>query len=108
MFELNQLRCFVAVAETLHFRRAAARLNMAQPPLSRQIQILEHEAGVVLLERTTRAVKLTPAGHEFLRAARRMLQAAENAVRDARRVASGEAGEVTVAFTAASSYTSCR
>ena len=104
MFELSQLRRFVAVAEKLHFRRAAAHINMAQPPLSRQIRLLEHEAGVVLLDRTTRAVRLTPAGRVFLRDARRMLQAAENAVRDARRVAGGEAGEVTIAFTAASSY----
>jgi DNA-binding transcriptional LysR family regulator len=104
MFELNQLRCFIAVAERLHFRRAAAHLNMAQPPLSRQIRLLEHEAGVVLLDRSTRVVRLTPAGQVFLRAARRMLEAAENAVRDARRIALGEAGEIAIAFTAASSY----
>jgi DNA-binding transcriptional LysR family regulator len=104
MFELNQLRCFVTVAEMLHFRRAAAHLNMTQPPLSRQIQLLEQEVGAVLLDRSTRRVRLTPAGQVFLRAARQMLQAAENAARDARRVARGESGEITIAFTATSSY----
>ena len=104
MFELNQLRCFVAVAEELNFRRAAGVLGMTQPPLSRQIQLLEHATGVTLLHRTTRAVSLTPAGQIFLRSARYLLQVAENAGRDARRAASGERGEVTIAFTAASSY----
>ena len=56
MFELSQLRCFVTVAEELHFGRAAARLNMTQPPLSRQVQLLEHGLGILLLERTSRAL----------------------------------------------------
>ena len=60
MFDLNQLRCFVTVAEELHFGRAAARLNMTQPPLSRQIQVLEHIIDAVLLERTSRSVRLVP------------------------------------------------
>ena len=59
MFEISQLRCFVAVAEELHFSRAAERLHMTQPPLSRQIRLLEHHVGAQLLERNSRTVKLT-------------------------------------------------
>ena len=62
MFYLSQLRCFVTVAEELHLGRAAARPNMIQPPLSRQIQVLEHIADAPLLERASRSVRLTPAG----------------------------------------------
>ena len=76
-FELSQLRCFVAAAEELHFGRAAARLNMTQPPLSRQIQLLERAVGVTLLERTSRAVRVTPAGRAFLIEARRILKLSE-------------------------------
>ena len=91
MFELSQLRCFVAVAEELHFGRAAARLNMTQPPLSRQIQILERVLDVVLLARSNRTVKLTPAGQSFLSEARRLLKLAESAALLAKRVANGKA-----------------
>lgn len=104
MFELSQLRCFVAAAEELHFGRAAARLNMTQPPLSRQIQLLERIIGVTLLERTSRLVRVTPAGRVFLLEARRILRLAESAALTTRRVASGEAGTLTVGFTAASGY----
>jgi DNA-binding transcriptional LysR family regulator len=104
MFELSQLRCFVAVAETLHFGRAAAHLNMTQPPLSRQIQLLEREVGTTLLERSSRAVRLTPAGRVFLPEARRILRLSESAIRWTQRVWRGEAGTLRIGFTAASGY----
>jgi DNA-binding transcriptional LysR family regulator len=104
MFELSRLRCFIVLAEELHFHRAAERLNMTQPPLSRQIQLLEHEVGVRLLLRSSRMVELTPAGKAFYLEARRLLHFAENARLIAQRVAQGESGLVTLGFTAASSY----
>ena len=104
MFELSQLRCFVAAAEELHFGRAAARLNMTQPPLSRQIQLLERILGVTLLDRTSRSVRLTPAGRIILLEARRILRLAESAALTTRQVASGETGRIALGFTAASGY----
>ena len=104
MFELSQLRCFVAAAEELHFGRAAQRLNMTQSPLSRQIQLLERILGVTLLERTSRQVSLTPAGRVFLIEARRIVRLAETAALSARRVAKGDAGRVAIGFTAVSGY----
>jgi DNA-binding transcriptional LysR family regulator len=104
MFELSHLRCFVAVAEELHFGRAAARLNLTQPPLSRQIQLLEHTLEVRLLDRSSRSVRLTRAGQNFLPEARRLLRLAEGAALAARRTASGEEGAITLGFTAASGY----
>jgi DNA-binding transcriptional LysR family regulator len=104
MFDFSQLRCFVAVAEELHFGRAAARLNMTQPPLSRQIQILERVLDVTLLDRTSRTVRLTPAGRSFLPEARRILSLAESAAAVTKRVASGKSGTIKLGFTAASAY----
>jgi DNA-binding transcriptional LysR family regulator len=104
MFDLIQLRCFVAVAEALHFGRAAERLNMTQPPLSRQVQILERILEVQLLERTSRSVRLTPAGRSFLPEARRLLRLAEAAALSAKRTARGEAGSIVLGFTAVSGY----
>lgn len=104
MFELSQLRCFVAAAEELHFGRAAQRLNMTQSPLSRQIQLLERILDVTLLERTSRQVSLTPAGRVFLIEARRIVRLAETAQLSARRVAKGDAGRVAIGFTAVSGY----
>ncbi|WP_285489671.1 LysR family transcriptional regulator [Amycolatopsis taiwanensis] len=102
MFTLAQLSGFVAVAEELHYGRAAARLRMTQPPLTRQIQALERELGVQLIDRTDRAIRLTPAGRAFLRDARRLLHDADSAVLAVRRVPTGEAGTVALGFTAAS------
>lgn len=104
MIELNQLRCFVATAEELHFGRAARRLNMTQPPLSRQIQLLERVIGVRLLERTSRQVQLTPAGRVFLVEARRIVRLAEAATFAARQVGQGNVGRLGIGFTAVSGY----
>lgn len=102
--EFQQLRCFVAAAEELHFGRAAARVNMTQPPLSRHIQLLERAVGVKLLDRTSRLVKLTPAGRVFLLEARRILRLVESAALTTRRTASGESGTINMGFTAVSGY----
>ena len=104
MLDLTHVRSFIAVAEEMHFGRAAARLNLTQSPLSRQVQMLESRLGVALMERTTRAVRLTAAGRTFLREAYRTMAAAENAERLTRQVARGEAGRVALGFTAASAY----
>lgn len=104
MFDLGHARSFVAVAEEMHFGRAAARLNLTQSPLSRQIQMLEQTLGVTLLERTTRAVRLTPAGRTFLAEAYRVIAAAESAARLTQSAARGESGPIRLSFTAASAY----
>ena len=97
--ELRHLRYFVAVAEELHFGRAAQRLHMAQQPLSRQIRDLECQIGVELLHLTKRTVCLTQAGQVFLTEARKTLACAEHAVRLAQRTSRGEIGEFAVGFT---------
>ncbi len=104
MFDLKQLECFVAVGEELHFGRAAKRIFMTQPPLSRQIQLLEHELDIQLLVRNSRSVKLTPAGVVFLQEARRLLAIAKNAAQSAQRIAHGDSGILNLGFTAGSSY----
>jgi DNA-binding transcriptional LysR family regulator len=104
MFEISQLRCFVAVAEELHFSRAAERLHMTQPPLSRQIKLLEHHVGVPLVERSSRMVRLTAAGRAFFPEAVRILRIAEEAAFAARRAAKGEQGTLAIGFTSASGY----
>jgi DNA-binding transcriptional LysR family regulator len=96
-FDFRALRYFVAVAEELHFTRAAERLYIAQPALSEQIRRLEDEVGTELLRRTTRKVELTPAGKEFLAHARRILAEADDALADALRAARGETGSIRVA-----------
>jgi DNA-binding transcriptional LysR family regulator len=104
MFDLSQLRCFVAVAEELHFGRAAVRLHITQPPLSRQIQLLEHAVGAQLLERTSRSVRLTAAGAVLYQDAGAILRLAQQAAEAARRTAQGQAGRVVVGYTAVSGY----
>ena len=104
MLELSQVRCFVAVAEELHFSRAAERLNMTQPPLSRQIRLLEHQVGTQLLERTSRSVRLTAAGKAFFPEAVNILRMVEEAAATARRVAKGERGSLAIGYTAAFGY----
>ena len=96
--ELRHLRYFVAVAEELHFGRAAKRLHIAQPPLSQQIRRLEDIVGGPLLARTSRSVALTPAGEAFLERARRILAAARESVDVAARIHRGEAGRLDVGF----------
>jgi DNA-binding transcriptional LysR family regulator len=96
-FDFRALRYFVAVAEELHFTRAAGRLYIGQPALSEQIRRLEAELGVELLRRTTRKVELTAAGEEFLSRARRILAEADEALADASRAARGETGAIRVA-----------
>ena len=102
--ELRHLRYFVAVAEELHFGRAAARLFIAQPPLSQQIQQLERERGVTLFQRTSRRVQLTPAGEVFLTGARQTLAELESAVQAAQRAARGETGWLGIGFAASATY----
>ncbi len=98
--ELRHLRYFIAVAEELHFGRAARKLGITQPPLSLQIQRLEAELGVQLFERTNRRVQLTPAGKTLLEEGRHVVADFNSATDAARRAARGETGSLTVAFAA--------
>ncbi|MDO9218940.1 MAG: LysR family transcriptional regulator, partial [Lacisediminimonas sp.] len=102
--EFRQLRYFTAVADEMHFGRAAARLHMTQPPLSQSIRALESSLGTALFERTSRSVHLTAAGVALLPEARRLLQQAEGLPELARRAASGESGRLTVAFVSIADY----
>src|SRR6266852_1406564 len=96
--ELRHLRYFVGVAEEQHFGRAAARLHVAQPALSRQIQDLEGELGFTLFDRLPRGVRLSAAGKLFLSDARSILQHVQEAKLRAERVATGKAGMLRVGF----------
>lgn len=104
--DLRQLRYFVAVAEELHFGRAAKRLSITQPPLSFNIRQLEASLGMELLRRTTREVALTEAGKVIYREALKLLTLARSAEEQARRAASGEAGVVHIGFVGSSFLTS--
>ena len=102
--DLRHLRYFIAVAEELHFGRAARRLHIAQPPLSQQIRALEEEIGVRLLDRNQRSVALTAAGALFLEEAYKTLAQAEHAVRVAQRASRGEIGRVRIGFVSSIAY----
>src|SRR4030095_9144651 len=87
-----------------HFGRAAERLHMTQPPLSRQIRLLEHQVGTPLFDRTNRVVRFTAVGKAFFPEAGRILRLAEEAAATARRVAKGDRGSIAIGFTAAFGY----
>jgi DNA-binding transcriptional LysR family regulator len=102
--ELRHLRYFVAVGEEQHFGRAAERLHVAQPPLSRQIQDLEREMGFLLFDRLPRGVRLSAAGRVFLSDARRILADVDEAKRRAERIAVGKAGTLRIGIATALSW----
>ena len=104
MIDLRHFRYFQALAQELHFGRAAARLCIAQPALSRQIQQLEEEIGTPLLRRTQRRVELLPAGQVFLERSNLILEEVERAAVDARRTGAGEFGRLSVGFIHSSTY----
>nr|WP_321398118.1 LysR family transcriptional regulator [uncultured Desulfobacter sp.] len=96
--ELRQLKYFAAVAEELHFGRAAKRMNISQPPLSMQIRNLEDELGTRLFNRTKRQVELTAAGEVFLVQVEQILAALEGAVESAKQAGQGNIGRLAVGF----------
>lgn len=96
--EIRQLEYFLAVAETLHFGRAAKKLHVTEKPLSVQIAKLERELGFKLFDRTTRRVELTPAGLSYVEDAKRMLRHNERAIEKGRRIAAGKAGCVRLGY----------
>ncbi len=102
--DLRHLRYFTAVADTLHFGRAAERLHMAQPPLSRAIRVLEEELGTRLFDRSTRGVRLSAAGAALLPEARRLLRGADALRAGARHLAQGEVGTLSIGFISAAAY----
>src|ERR1700722_18678390 len=96
--ELRHLRYFAVVAEEQNITRAASRLHVSQPPLSRQIRDLEDELGVALFHHGAKAVRLTEVGRVFLIEARAVLQRADEAVQTVKAVASGKLGEIHVGY----------
>ncbi len=106
--DIRSLDYFIAIAEELHFRRAAQRLNLTQPALSQQIQVLEDEVGAALFDRDRRHVALTPAGRAFLDPARSAVAAAFLARTQALRARRGEVGRLRLGFTVIASTDYCR
>jgi DNA-binding transcriptional LysR family regulator len=102
--DVGQLRAFLAVAQELHFGRAAERLNMTQPPLSRIIKQLETELGTRLLDRNTRSVKLTSSGQALVAPATEVFEALRRAEEAVRSADNGEAGMVRIAFAGVSTH----
>ncbi|GHG79707.1 LysR family transcriptional regulator [Pseudodonghicola xiamenensis] len=102
--DVRQLRHFVAVAETLHFGRAAARLGITQPPLSQSIQALERELGAPLFERTRRSVALTPFGADWLPHVQQALDGVEALAETADRIRLGRAGRLELSFVSTADY----
>jgi DNA-binding transcriptional LysR family regulator len=102
--ELRQLRHFVAVAERLHFGRAAAALHISQPPLSRSIRSLEARVGATLLARSRRRVELTAEGARFLEEAKRVIAQLERAVEEVGRMAAGAGGRLRIGFVSLADY----
>lgn len=104
MMSINQLKCFIAVATELNFRRAATSLNMSQPPLTRQIQLLEYQLNVKLIDRSTRSVSLTAAGKSFYREASKLLEHIHQVEQFTKKMANGEHGSVSLGFVANAYY----
>lgn len=102
--DLRRIRYFIVLSEELHFGRAAQRLNMAQPPLSQQIRVLEDELGARLFERSNRRVELTAAGKALLPEARALVAQAERTGTVAQRAQRGEIGELRVGFTGSAAF----
>ena len=103
-FEYFQMRCFVAVVEELNFRRAAERMNMTQPPLSRQIKLLEERLNLTLLERSNKHVRLTSAGESFYHSAVDIIQRSEHAVLNARQAERGDIGAIALGFVPSAAF----
>lgn len=97
--DLRHLRCFIAVAEELHFRRAAERLGIAQPALSRTVQNLERELGVTLFDRSNRVIEITKAGRTFLTGCQGVLNGFEKTIEDTRRIHLGKVGSLRIGYT---------
>lgn len=105
MMDIKDLRCFIVLAEELNFRRAAEKLHMSQPPLTRLIGQLERELGITLFERTTRRVELTEAGQSLLREARGLILCADETARRIRHATSEASNRLRVGYVPLALYT---